>query len=188
LELKREIDEAQTLIAEMREQVQDCNDVIDRWVEAFEMTFDNGTYSYAPWTAEMESYGDKHNALVAKWNRFVPKYNATVAPKGIGRPLACSEAQQRRVLALRRAGKSLRAIVADTGLGLGTVRTIVGKAEATDRTTKGTNELRKLEFNRANMAAYRARRRTRDALPKQITELVNRGRDIVKRSGVSRAR
>jgi hypothetical protein len=82
----------------------------------------------------------------------------------------------------------LRAIVADTGLGLSTVRTVVGKAEGTDRTTKRTNELRKLELNRANMAAYRARKRTRDALPKQITELVNRGRDLVKRSGVSRAR
>jgi hypothetical protein len=68
------------------------------------------------------------------------------------------------------------------------VRTVVGKAEGTDRTTKRTNELRKLELNRANMAAYRARKRTRDVLPKQITELVNRYRDLVKRSGVSRAR
>jgi hypothetical protein len=60
LELKRDLDEAQMLIAEMREQVQDCNDMIDRWVEAFEMTLgDNGTYSPAPWIAKMESYLDK---------------------------------------------------------------------------------------------------------------------------------
>jgi hypothetical protein len=76
----------------------------------------------------------------------------------------------------------LCAIVADTGLG--TVRTVVGKAEGTDRATKRTNELRKLESNRANMAAYRAR----DGLPKQITQLVNRGQDLTKRSGVSHVR
>jgi DNA-binding CsgD family transcriptional regulator/uncharacterized coiled-coil protein SlyX len=189
LELKRDLDEAQMLIAEMREQVQDCNDMIDRWVEAFEMTLsDNGTYSPAPWIAKMESYLDKYNALAAQWNKFIPKYNAAVAPRGIGRPLAASEAQQRQVLVMRKEGKSLRTIAAKTSLSRRTVRTIVGKAEGTDRTTKRTNELRKLELNRANMAAYRARKRTRDALPKQITELVNRGRDIVKRSGVSRAR
>src|SRR5258708_37694251 len=74
LELKREVDEAQTLIAEMREQVQDCNDMIDRWVEAFEMTLsDNGTYSPAPWIAKMESYLDKYNALADQWNKFIPK-------------------------------------------------------------------------------------------------------------------
>jgi transposase len=89
---------------------------------------------------------------------------------------------------MRKEGKSLRAIAAKTSLSPRTVRTVVGKAEGTDRTTKRTNELRKLELNRANMAAYRARKRTRDVLPKQITELVNRYRDLVKRSGVSRAR
>ena len=185
LELKREVDEAQTLIAEMREQVQDCND----WIEAFEMTLnDEGTYALAPWVAKLESYLDKYNALAAQWNKLIPKYNAAVAPQGIGRPLAASEAQQSQVLAMRKEGKSLRAIAAKTGLSPRTVRTIVGKAEGTDRTTKRTNELRKLELNRANMAAVRARKRARDALPKQITELVNRGRDIVKRYGVSRAR
>jgi hypothetical protein len=177
LELKREVDEAQTLIAEMREQVQDCNDLIDRWIEAFDMTLnDKGTYALAPWVAKLESYLDKYNALVAQWNRMVPKYNAAVVAQGIGRPLAASEAQQRQVLAMRKEGKSIRAIAAKTSLSLRTVRTIVGEAEGTDRTTKRTNELRKLELNRANMAAYRARKRTPDALPKQITELVNRDR------------
>src|SRR5260370_42026401 len=58
----------------MREQVQDCNDMIDRWVEAFEMTLsDNGTYSPAPWIAKMESYLDKYNALADQWNKFIPK-------------------------------------------------------------------------------------------------------------------
>jgi DNA-binding CsgD family transcriptional regulator/uncharacterized coiled-coil protein SlyX len=189
LELKREVDEAQTLIAEMREHVQDCSDQTERFIEAFDMVLgDDGSYRWPTVQSQFNELADKHNALVAQWNRMVPKYNAVVAPKGIGRPLAASEAQQRQVLVMRKEGKSLRIIAAKTSLSPRTVRTIVGKAEGTDRITKRTNELRKLELNRANMAAYRARKRTRDALPKQITELVNRGRDLVKRSGVSRAR
>src|SRR5260370_35039037 len=100
----------------------------------------------------MESYLDKYNALAAQWNKFIPKYNAVVAPKGIGRPLAASEAQQRQVLVMRKEGKSLRIIAATTSLSPRTVRTIVGKAEVTDRTTKRSSELRKLELNRANIA------------------------------------
>ncbi len=89
LELKGDLDEAQMLIGEMQEQVQDSNDMIDRWVEAFEITLgDNGTYSPAPWIAKMESYLDKYNALAAQWNKFIPKYNAAVAPRRIGRPVA----------------------------------------------------------------------------------------------------
>jgi DNA-binding NarL/FixJ family response regulator len=52
-----------------------------------------------------------------------------VAPKGIGRPLAASEAQQRQVLVMRKEGKSLRTIAAKTSLSPRTVRTIVGKVE-----------------------------------------------------------
>jgi len=54
--------------------------------------------------------------------------------------------------------------------------------EGTDRTTKRTNEIRRLELNRNRMAAYRARKRTRDALPKRITEALNRGKSLVKRA------
>jgi transposase len=189
LELKREVDEAQMLITEMREHVQDCSDQTERFIEAFDMVLgDDGSYRWPTVQSQFNELADKHNTLVAQWNRMVLKYNAVVAPKGVGRPLAASEAQQREVRALHKVGKSLRVIAGMTGLGLGTVRTIVGKAEGTDRTTTRTNALRKLELNRANMAAYRARKRTRDALPKQITELVNRGRDLMKRSGVSRVR
>jgi hypothetical protein len=43
---------------------------------------------------------------------MVPKYNAVVAPKNIGRPLEASEAQCLEVQRLRKTGASLRTIVA----------------------------------------------------------------------------
>jgi hypothetical protein len=183
LELRQEAEEAQALIAELREQVQDVGETLESWVEAFEMEMgDDGRYHWRGLHAEAAGYIEEHHALVKQWNRFVPKYNAAIEPRGLGRPLAASEAQQRKALAMRKAGKSLRAIVSGTGLGLRTVRTIIGKADGTDRTTRRTNELRRLELNAARMAAYRARKRTRDALPKRITDLLARGKSLVKRA------
>jgi hypothetical protein len=66
---------------------------------------------------------------------------------GLGRPLLASEAQQRDVRKLHKSGKSLRTIVTATGLSFRTVRTIVGRVEGTDRTTRRTNELRRLKLN-----------------------------------------
>jgi cell fate (sporulation/competence/biofilm development) regulator YmcA (YheA/YmcA/DUF963 family) len=42
-ELKADLDKAEALIAEMRDQVQDHNDIVDRMIESFDMTLnDNG--------------------------------------------------------------------------------------------------------------------------------------------------
>jgi hypothetical protein len=60
------------------------------------------------------------------------------------------------------------------------VRTIIGKADGSDRTNRRRNELRKLELDRARINAWRARKRTRDALPKQITELQARAVALLK--------
>src|SRR5258707_14445406 len=89
--------------------------------EAFDMVLgDDGSYRWPTVQSQFNELADKHNALVAQWNRMVPKYNAVVAPRGIGRPLAASEAQQREVRALHKVGKSLRVIAGMTGLGLRT--------------------------------------------------------------------
>jgi transposase len=131
---------------------------------------------------------EAHVKLLRDWNKFIPEYNAVVRARTHGRPLAASEAQQRQVLALRKGGTSLREIVNITGLSLRTVRTVIGKADGTDRTTRRTNELRRLELNRAAMASYRARKRTRDALPKRIgTDLSIRGNRIRWQVGLNRA-
>jgi hypothetical protein len=77
----------------------------------------------------------------------------------------------------RKARESLRAIAAATGLSLQTVRTIISRA---DKEAKRTNELRHKEFDRLRATAYRARKRARDGLPKQIAELQNTGAALVK--------
>jgi hypothetical protein len=180
-ELKQEVDELEAKNEEMREHVQTSNEITEQWIEAFEMVLDDDeTWSWNGFVTAYENMFEEWIALKAKWNKFVPKYNAVIAPRGIGRPLAASGAQQHRVMNLHKSGMSLRSIVKATNLGLGTVRTIIGKANGTDRTTKRTNELRRLELNRANMNAYRARRRTRDALPKKITEFLKHGRELMK--------
>src|SRR6266446_901298 len=156
-ELKREVDKLEAKNEEMREHVQTSNEMTEQWIEAFEMVLgDDGKWSWNGFVTAYENMFEEWVALKAKWNKFVPKYNAVIAPRGIGRPLAASGAQQRQVMALHKNGKSLRSIV------------------------KPTNELRRLELNRGNMAAYRARKRTRDALPKKISEFLERGRELVK--------
>jgi hypothetical protein len=143
---------------------------------------DDGLWDMPRWVAARDAEREAYVALLREWNRFVREYNAVVRARTFGRPLAASEVQQRQVLALRKAGTSLRKIVNITGLGLRTVRTIIGKADDTDRTTKRTNEVRRLELNRATMAAYRARKRTRDALPKRINALLENGPVLLKRA------
>jgi hypothetical protein len=183
LELRQEAEQAQALISELRDQVQDVHDLLDSWREAFDMELgENGLWNFMGWVNARDAEREAYAEILRDWNKFVPEYNAAVRARTIGRPLAASETQRRCVLALRKAGKSLRAIVRDTGLGIRSVRTIISKVDGTDRATKRTNELRKRELNRAAMASYRARKRTRDALPKRINALLKSGPALAKRA------
>jgi hypothetical protein len=183
LELRQEAEEAQQLIAELREHVQDADDVVESWCEAFGLEMaDDGRWHWKSWIDAYDGLHEAYVSLARRWNALIPRYNAVVRAQAIGRPLAASEAQQHQVLALRKGGASLREIVNTTGLSLRTVRTIIGKADGTDRTTRRANGLRRLELNRAAMATYRARKRTRDALPKRINELLKNGPALVKRA------
>jgi hypothetical protein len=74
------------------------------------------------------------------------------------------------VLKHRKAGLSLRGIAAATGLTFSTVRTICDKDRGTDSASKRTNLLRRREFNRMRAAAFRARKKARDALPGKLDE------------------
>jgi hypothetical protein len=89
-------------------------------------------------------------------------------PQPIGRPLHAGEAQCIAVQPLRKAGTSLRGIGAQAGLGVRTVRTIIARTDGTDRTSKRVTTLR--ELNRQRMISWRARKRTRDSLPKRVTD------------------
>ena len=184
-ELRQDNSRAFDLVAEMREQVEDSNALTDSWIEVFEME-QNGDGAWIfdrrqskIWDAHSKLL-EKHNKLVRQWNKFIGDYNATVAPRGLGRPLQASDAQIKEVRKLRKAKASLRAIAQQTGLSLRTVRTIVGKDAGTDRTSKRTNLLRKREIDRLKAAEYRVRKRARDQLPKRITEVQKRGKDLVK--------
>jgi hypothetical protein len=189
-ELKAEVDEQRLLVEEMRQQVIDGNELIDSWIEGFGMVLnDDGKYEWEqPLIEEAEKIVDEYNELLSKWNKFVPRYNAVIAPRGHGRPLAASEAQEREVLKLHRQRYSLREIVEETGLGIRTVRTVIGKADGTDRTSIKEDKLRRLVLNRDKQATWRARKRVRDGLPKRINVVLKKGGELVKKAGVSRVR
>jgi len=110
----------------------------------------------------------------------VPIYNATISPQPVGRPLAASAAQQIDVLKRRKSGESLRGIAQATGLSFSTVRTIVGNKTGTGRQSEHAKALRRHEYDRLRAAAYRARKKQRDALPKLIAELRKDGAALIK--------
>ena len=95
---------------------------------------ESGNWTWRPFWDEHDAVIDDYNDLVGSWNKYLYLINGRMQP--VGRPLAASEAQCETVRKLRKAGKSLRWIAEETTLGLNTVRTIVGKANGTDRTTK----------------------------------------------------
>ena len=184
-ELRADLNKAEQLIGEMREQVEDASKLIDSWIEAFEMVLgDDGKYTTAEWTKDCEAYHDRYVALLKKWNKFVPDYNAVVLKRNVGRPLAASEAQVVQVRKLHKRGVSLRGIVDETSLGLRTVRTIVDQGDGRDRTTM--KHLERIDPERKLEASWRARQRTRDALPKQVQAVIETGNELVKEAGLGR--
>ena len=129
---------------------------------------DDGKWTWDPFMDRHNDLVDKYDALLRDWNKFVGEYNAVVQPRPVGRPLEASEAQQVDVLRRRKSGESLQHIANETSLGLQTVRTIIGKANGTDRTT-GKHLAR---IKPEDMVAWKARTRTRDALPRRLNALL----------------
>lgn len=184
-ELQTELGEAQDLVDRMREHVEDSNQLTEQWIDVFEMQQDeHGHWLFDPAQSKLWERHDtllkEHQSLIRQWNKFVGEYNARVAPRERGRPLAASAAQQADVLKRRKARSSLREIAAASSLSLRTVRTIIEKAQGKDRTTKRTNALRKMDLNRLRAAAYRARKAARDRLPKAIEERLQTGAALIK--------
>jgi uncharacterized coiled-coil protein SlyX len=147
-ELKHELDEARDLIQRQGDQVRDCNDHIEAWIQAFEMEPDDaGVWRWKESFVEGHEWFEKWTALRRQWNKFVPEYNAAILKRNVGRPLAASDAQCASVRKLHKAGKSLRVIAEEMNLGVNTVRTIIGKQNGTDRTS--IRHLRKVDPDRA---------------------------------------
>jgi hypothetical protein len=180
-ELRADLDKAEALVVEEREHVEDAEALIDSWIEAFGMVQDeNGKWSYAEWIDNCVEYRDCYIELRDEWNKHVAAFNATIAPRTVGRPLAASEAQVATVLKLRKRGVSLRGLAEETSLGLPTVRTIVDKRDGRDRTT--IKHLARIDPDRKLEASWRARKRVRDALPKRIAATLEQGRELVKQA------
>lgn len=178
-ELTAERDEERERVDEMREHVEDARAMIDNWIEAFDMQLDDdGNWSYAEWLDDAEAMIERYRDLLAEWNRAVGLFNSVAARRNVGRPLAAAPAQVAEVLRLRAAGGSLRGIAGDTGLSLATVRTIVDRKAGTDRTTRKHYE--RIHVDRAEAKRSRARKRTRDGIPKRIGEVLARGQELVK--------
>lgn len=185
-ELKAERDDARNMIERMVEQVAAGNAVIEQWREAFDMTLtDKGTWTWEPFIQRHDDLVSRYNELLAKWNKFVPRYNAVVAPQPIGRPLDASPAQCAAVHKLRKAGKSFRAVADETGLSLQTVRTIVGRDTGTDRTS--ARRLERIQPDKVTTIRERARKRTRDAIPRTMAETIeNAGKLLKEAKGLGR--
>lgn len=173
--VRSEKDEALELVAEMREHLQQSRDMIDSWIDVFEMQQDErGVWMFDNQTGlfnEHQQLLDDHRKLIGEWNKMVSRYNATVQPQDRGRPLAASDAQAAKVKELRRAGQSLRAIASETGLSLRTVRTVLDNAQGKSRDTAKKAEIRRKEFSRLRGAAFRARKRKLESLPKELARL-----------------
>jgi uncharacterized coiled-coil protein SlyX len=180
-ELKADLDKANDLIERQREHVQDSSDLIDSWIEAFDMHLNaDGVWEWRASFAEGHEWFGKYAALAKQWNQIVPEYNAVVAPRrrNVGRPLAASDAQRQRVLKLRKAGQSLRAIAEETTLGLNTVRTIVDQRDQRDRTT--TKHMERIRRDMGEERTWLSRKRTRDGLPRRINALRQQSAELQK--------
>jgi hypothetical protein len=192
-ELNRDLDEARNLIDREREHIEDAAAVLEQWREAFEMKVDDdGKWSAADWCASHDALVDKYNDLLREWNKFVPEYNAAVAKRPVGRPLAASDAQVATVRRLHKQGLSLRAITDETSLSFATVRTIVDQSDGTDRTTQLRRErlgLERIPVDKLEVAKRKRQKRTRDALPKLAQDLVEGGDALIKEAkGLGRDR
>lgn len=181
-ELTRERDAERELVAQMKEHVESANELIESWIEAFEMTL-NDKEEWCWQGPLLDAYDEqrgKYLALLRAWNRFVPQYNAIVAPRqrNFGRPLGASESQQTEVLRLHKAGLTLRGIADQMALGLRTVRTIIEKRDGVDRATLA--RLARIAPDKLAEAKELMRKRGRDALPARISATLKQGAKLLK--------
>jgi hypothetical protein len=176
-ELRQERDDARDLVQRQAEHVHDCRDQTERWIEAFDMSLnEEGDWVWQRAFVQGEEWYHKYVDLLKKWNKLIPKYNAAIVPKDVGRPLQASQAQCKEVVRLHKSGASLRAIADDTSLS--TVRTIVGRQTGADRTTR--KRMERIMPDRLKEASWNAKLRSRKALPRQINESLKAGEALTK--------
>lgn len=176
-ELREEIDELRDLVQRQRENVEDAANVLQGWKDTFDMEEVEGGWTWKPFWERHNNIIEKYNKLVQQWNKYVPVINGRLATKNIGRPLQASEAQVAQVLKLRQRGTSLRDIAEETSLGLPTVRTIVGRTNGTDRTTK--RHLARID-NKDITITWKRQRRSGETLPRRAQKVVEDAEALAK--------
>ena len=196
----------------MREHVEESQRVIETWCDTFDMQLTDGGWTWKPFWDEHLRIVDKHNVVISKYNALVRDWNAHLADvkerRNVGRPLAASPAQVRRVLKLRKGGLdldafvgetiglngfeaskltrkydkpplSLREIAEETGLGLNTVRTIIAQAKRTDRTSRKHLARVEPEAIDQRLARWKRQRRSGNELPKRINNHLKAGAALI---------
>ena len=118
-ELKDEVDELRETQDHMREHVEEGDRVIESWRETLNMELNSDNcWTWKPFWNEHNQIIDEHNALVARFNALVRDWNTHIADakerRNVGRPLAASVAQVRRVLQLRKGGFDLETFANET--------------------------------------------------------------------------
>ncbi len=195
-ELRNELDELRERNQTLRTNAQEWREQFESWKEAFGMVLtDDGMWSWEPLVDEHDKAIDNYNALLRDYNKLVRDYNGLVREKledgtlrDRGRPIAADEEQRRIVYESYEEGRSLRECADDAGVGLQTVRTLLGKIDGTDRTSRRTSKYRKIDIDRHRLAGQKARKRTRDALPKRLHEQDKKTVELLKEAkGLGRA-
>jgi hypothetical protein len=182
-QLRDALDDALETGDKMREHVESVDSTIENWIEYFDMEQreDDAWFwdkdQTELWVKHYDLVGE-HHKLVRQWNKFVGQYNSTAAPRNLGRPLQASPAQVQDVRHRHKNGASLRGIAKDTGLSLRTVRTILDQGSDRERTR--TNVLRRESFDKMAAADFKAKKRGREYLEKQINRVLKDGVELVK--------
>ena len=184
-EQRMELEEARTLVASMKEQVEKEAELRQSWIDVFEMQLDDdGSWKFNPnqnelWQKHEDLLSD-YEALIAKWNKFVPRVQrrrtTPVPVKARGRPLGATDDQIDLARQLRDEGRSYRQIVDRTGLSLQTVRTIITGPE---KAKEARQKLVRHILNNEAAARYRARKRQRDAIPARIGEVEKKSAELI---------
>jgi hypothetical protein len=179
-ELKADLDKANDLVQRQDEHIRACAETIEAWKTAFEMKLRaDGVWVWNEAAVAGDKWHDRYVDLVHKWNRNVADFNTNmVRRRDVGRPLAASDAQRQTVIKLRTAGKSLRAIAKQTGLGLTTVRTILDQRDRRDRAS--LKLLERIGQDTAEERTWQSRKRVRHGLPRRIDAAQRQGAELRK--------
>jgi hypothetical protein len=187
-ELKNEIDELRERNQALRQNTQEWAEQFESWKEAFQMVQnDSGVWEWNADYTNGEEWKDKYVEILRDWNKRVGEYNSLVRVmfaestlRDRGRPIAATAEQRAIVFESHAEGRSLRECADDAKVGLQTVRTLLGKIDGTDRTSRRLTKYRKKEMDRLRLASWKARKRTRDALPKRLHEQAKKTSELLK--------